>query len=484
MATQTNQKPLRAARRGAHLNGAYVGTKPTHMGDTALETQGMAPIPEKNRYGSIKRMFPVWFTPNMEISGVFIGTLATVFGLGFAAGFWAIVIGAIIGAVPVALLCTWGPKTGTGQLPLARMPFGKSVVLPGAIQWLSAVGWISLGCLFGGQAAHLLFHVPFWVGLLFILVFEAAISIFGYEYVEQAQTIGAVIMTVLFAYIAYRIFNQHVVLPHNTVKGSAMVGAFVLMTTVALSSTLSWASYASDYSRYLKPSSSKAGVFWYSFGGLVASYLIVMLIGLAASSVLSNQTAAGIQSLVGGGIAGLLALLAIVFAAIVSSAMNDYSASLALQTLGVRVKRPIISGAVMILAFITVFWINSGNTATKFTNVLLFASYWLAPFCAIVMIDWQTNKKKYVPSFLESAMAFKNLRSGWPALVSFLLGFAIMIPFMDTSLVVGFVSHKLQGADIAFFIGFLATGVIYLVLRRLQGSTASDISPKAASQAA
>ena len=36
----------------------------------------MAPIPEGQRYGSSRRNFTVWFAPNMELSGVFTGTLS------------------------------------------------------------------------------------------------------------------------------------------------------------------------------------------------------------------------------------------------------------------------------------------------------------------------------------------------------------------------------------------------------------------------
>ena len=56
----------------------YDGTRPRRMGDLTLEGQGIAPIPEDSRYGSVARMFTVWFTPNMELSGVFTGTLAVV----------------------------------------------------------------------------------------------------------------------------------------------------------------------------------------------------------------------------------------------------------------------------------------------------------------------------------------------------------------------------------------------------------------------
>jgi len=465
--TEATQQGGSAPRADARELRVFEGLRPTRTGDLVMEGQGMAPIPAEHRYGGVYRMFTVWFTPNMELSGVFAGTLAVVFGLGFGLGLAAIVIGTIIGSLPVAILCTWGPRTGTAQVPLARLPFGKTIVLPGAVQWLSSIAWDALVGLFGGQAAQLLFHVPFWLGVAVVLVLEGAISVFGYEFVHRVQEWGSAILIVLFVVLTVKIFQHHVVLPHNTVHGSALVGAFVLMVTISLSEGISWASYASDYSRYMKPGSSKAAIFWYTMAGLTASYVWVETIGLAGASVLGNQTAAGVRTLMGGGFLGVLALIAIVFGAIASNSMNDYTGSLAFQALGARVRRPIVAGVVAVLAFAAILYMNAGNTSGKFENLLLFTSYWIAPFCAIVMIDWHYNREKYSPSFLRGALGFRNLGNGWPAIVSFVVAFGVMVPFMNTSIIVGPVATALQGADIAFYVGFVVAGVLYFVLRRV-----------------
>lgn len=446
----------------------FEGVRPTRTGDLALESQGMAPIPEEHRYGGVHRMFTVWFTPNMELSGVFTGTLAVVFGLGFGLGLVAIIVGTIIGSLPVAILCTWGPRTGTAQVPLARLPFGKTIVLPGTVQWLSSIAWDALVGLFGGQAAQLLFHVPFWIGVAIVLAVEGLVSVYGYEFVHRLQAWGSAILIVLFLVLTVKIFQHHIVLPRNTVHGGFLVGAFVLMVTISLSAGISWASYASDYSRYMKPNSSRAGIFWLTLAGLTASYVWVETIGLAAASVLSNQTAGGVRTLMGGGFLGVLALIAIVFGAITSNSMNDYTGSLAFQALGARVRRPIIAGVVAVVAFAAILWMNAGNTSGKFTNVLLFIGYWIAPFCAIVMIDWHYNKDKYKPSFLRAALGFSKLGNGWPAIVAFVVGFGVMVPFMNTTLISWHpVANALKGADIAFYVGFVVAGVLYYVLRRV-----------------
>jgi NCS1 family nucleobase:cation symporter-1 len=160
----------------------------------------------------------VWFTPNMELSGVFTGTLAVVFGLGFPLGVAAIVLGTVIGCVPVAILCTWGSMTGTGQVPLARLPFGKTIVLPGAVQWLSSIAWDALVGLFGGEAVQLLFGVPFWVGAAIVLAAEGLVSIFGYEFVHRLQSCGSAVLILLFAVLTVRIFEHHIVLARNSVQ--------------------------------------------------------------------------------------------------------------------------------------------------------------------------------------------------------------------------------------------------------------------------
>ena len=188
----------------------------------------------------------------------------------------------------------------------------------------------------------------------------------------------------LFLILTVRIFQHHIVLSHNTVHGSALIGAFVLMVTVAVSEGISWATYASDYSRYMKPESSRIGIFWLTLAGLVASYIWLETIGLAAANILSNQTVAGVRALMGGGISGVLALIAIMFSSIAANSMNDYSGSLAFQALGVRIKRPVIAAAVAGLAFAAILWMNAGNTAGKFENVLLFSGTGLrhsAPLC-------------------------------------------------------------------------------------------------------
>jgi NCS1 family nucleobase:cation symporter-1 len=166
----------------------------------------------------------------------------------------------------------------------------------------------------------------------------------------------------------------------------------------------------------------------------------------------------------------VLALVAIAFGAIASNSMNDYTGSLALQAACVRLRHPVTAGLLALVAFAVILWLQAGDTAGRFENILLFIGYWIAPFCAIVMIDWLDHGDKYDPSFVRAAMAFRRLRAGWPALTAFALAFAAMVPFMNTSIIEGAGAKALDGADIAFYVGFTVAGLLYYVLRRTRPS--------------
>ena len=65
-------------------------------------------------------------------------------------------------------------------------------------------------------------------------------------------------------------------------------------------------------------------------------------------------------------------------------------------------------------------------------------------------------------------MDLKNLATGWPALVSLIVGFGTMVPFMNTGLLVGPVAKALEGADLSFYVGFVVAAALYLPLRKLE----------------
>src|ERR1700760_809995 len=462
--------PRSDAESNALAATTFGGRMPTGSGDLAVETHGITPIPEDNRYGSPRRLFTVWFAPQMNVTGVFTGSLAIVFGLGFWLGLLAMVIGTVLGSLPVAFLSTWGPRTGTGQLPASRMAFGGTVVLPAIVQWLSSIAWDGLVGLFGGEALAALPHTPFWVGALIVLALQGIVGIFGYELIHRVEAVMAVVLIVTFAVLTIKLLSGHQVVTAPTVHHGDLAGAFVLEVTVALSLAISWASYASDYSRYLPASTPRKPVFWYSLSGIVLGYVAIQAIGIAGAKALGAETAAGVRDVMGGGFIGGLALVVIALAAIGSNAMNDYSGSLALQTVGVRGRRPLSAVVGTVLAFFLILWIHGGDTSSRFENVLLFVGYWIPAFFAVVTIDWyyRARGRRTINPARESTLRTDAI----VAVVTFVVAFGASVPFMNTSIIVGPVAKAWDGADVAYFVNFLVAAVIYGAYRMWRARTA------------
>ncbi|MBN9744527.1 cytosine permease [Amycolatopsis sp. A1MSW2902] len=441
----------------------FGGRMPSGAGDFAIETHGITPIPHANRFGRPWRLAGVWFAPNLTMTAVFTGTLGATLGLGFTTGFVIALIGTVLGSLPVAWLSTWGPRTGTGQLPLARLPFGRGVVLPGLVQWLGSIAWDALVGLFGGEALAQLTGLPFWAAVLVVLVLQCTLGVFGYAVIHRVQAVMSVVLVVAFVALAVKVVLDHPITFTDSATGGDFAGAVVLFSTITLSLAISWAPYASDFSRYLPATTRSSGVFWYTLLGLTASYAIGEGIGLALGTALGDQTAAGVSTLLGGGVLGAVALLVIALAAVSSNAMNDYSGSLALQTVGVRVRRPVSAVVVTVLAFALILWMHSGDLAAKFQNVLLVVSYWIPPFLGVVVPDWlrRTRRGREVDVLAELRRPVR----GWAALVAFVVGFAAAVPFMNTTVYTGPVAAALHGADLAYYAGFVVSLVAYLVLR-------------------
>jgi NCS1 family nucleobase:cation symporter-1 len=445
---------------------------PTHEGDLSIEGHGMEPIPESVRYGSVGRIFTVWFTPNLVPAAFFIGTLAAAdfIGLGWWAGLAAIVVGNVIGAALVGLLSAMGPVTGMAQIPASRLPFGKSIVVPAVINWLSTIAWDAINAFFGAYAISVVTGdaVPFPVGLLIVVGCQAALSIVGYEAIHTFERWAAIGLAILFAVVTVAVLGKANFQLAN--GDAASLGSFVLMTTIAGSFNLAWALYASDYSRYLPRSTSRTKIFSYTFLGLALSAIWIEALGLAVVGALGSEadTVHQINTLVGGGIVGILAMVAIFFGTVAVNSMNDYTGSLSLLAAGIRVPRPISAAIVAVLSFLATLYLYYNNFASTVENYLLVITYWIGPWAAIVLIDWRRRAGRIDGS---RTIVFSMLPSGRNALVALAVGFVASIPFMNQTLYVGPLVETLGGADIAYIVGFVVAGIVYWVLENASSSS-------------
>jgi NCS1 family nucleobase:cation symporter-1 len=466
---------------------------PTREGDLAVEGHGFEPIPESVRYGSVSRVFTVWFTPNLVPAAFFLGTLAAAkfVGLGFWTALAAIVVGNLVGSVLVGLLATMGPRTGMAQMPLARLAYGKSIIVPGLLNWVSCIGWDGINSVFGAAAISILTGLPFVVSLVIIVVCQGLLGVLGYEAIHTFEKYMAIVLAVMFAVLTVAIVGQagSGLARTDAVSGGAQIGAFILYSTIIASFVLAWALYASDYTRYLPADSSSSRIFWWTVLGLTLSAGWIELLGLL---VADKATTAGavdtINTILSGSILAPLAMIAIGIGTVAVNAMNDYTGSLSLQAAGIRVPRVYSAVVVAILGFLVTLWLNASDLVGKVENILLFLSYWIAPWAAVVLADWWLRGGR---ANVRRLVDFGSLPSGAVALASLIIGFVVSLPFQTSTLggeigdnlklpINTIAANNLNYADFAYVIGFVVAGAIYLALARM-GIGEREAEPETAS---
>jgi len=449
---------------------------PTREGDLSIEGHGMDPIPEAARYGSVGRVFTVWFTPNLVPAAFFLGTLAAAgfIGLGFWTAIAAIVVGNFVGSILVGLLATMGPRTGMAQMPLARLAYGKSIILPGLLNWISCIGWDGINSVFGAAAISILTGLPFVVSLLIIVVAQGLLGILGYEAIHTFEKYMALVLGAMFLVLTIAIAGQAGpgIARGDAMSGLDQFGAFILYSTIIAAFVLAWALYASDYTRYLPSNASGSRIFWWTVLGLSLGAGWLEVLGLLVADKATEGGAVDtINTILSGTPLAAIAMLAIGIGTVAVNAMNDYTGSLSLQAAGFRVPRVLSALIVAVLGFGVTLWLNAGDLVGKVENILLFLSYWIAPWAAVVLADWWLRRGK---ADVRRLVDFSRLPSGWLGLVSALLGFVVSLPFQQstlgedlrksTGLPINAISDDvLHYADLAFVVGFAVAFIVFWV---------------------
>src|SRR5260221_4360291 len=156
-----------------------------------VEPHGIEQVSASERHGRPRALFTLWLSANMGLPVWLVGALAIVFGLGFADGVIAILVGNIIGCSLLALTASMGPESGMPQLSFTRHSFGlRGAYLPAFLNWVSASGWYGANSIVGSLAIARLTTLPLWVSLFVLTVAQIALGIHGVNLIHRFVTIS------------------------------------------------------------------------------------------------------------------------------------------------------------------------------------------------------------------------------------------------------------------------------------------------------
>ena len=440
-------------------------------GAFAVEQHGIDYIPPEDRHGRPLRLLTLWFAGNVQITTLATGALAVVLGLSIGWAIAAIVIGNLVGGLYMATHSIQGPRLGVPQMIQSRAQFGMyGAILPLVIVVIMYMGFFVLSAVLGGQALASLLHVTVSEGIVISSALVLVGTWFGHDLIHAYNRVMSVLSLIVFG-AALIYLAAH--LPAHLPAASVNYGSVLLVISIVVSWQLTWAPYVSDYSRYLPVDTPSPVTFWYTYIGSALGASLVMIAGaLAAITAYGPMTSDAPAYL-----AGLFPSVRWLFLLIIAGGVisinleNLYGAFLTFFT-GVSpsgtssqgVRGRVITTTVLAAVGTVVAISMSSNFSTNLTNFIVFLLYLLIPWTAINLTDFYLVHHGHYDVREFFKVDGRWGRANWPALIIFALTVALELPFMDSTIYVGFIAKKMQGADLAWIIGFVFAAVAYYVV--------------------
>jgi NCS1 nucleoside transporter family len=435
----------------------------------AVEPGGAEFIPLNERHGRPLQLFWTWTSPNMEFATVFVGLLGILLGLSFWETFLAIVIGTTLGAVTQGILSTSGPQYGVPQMVLSRRGFGYwGNALPAGINSVVAgIGWFAVNSVSGALALNALTHMPEVLCLLIVVVLQLAVAFLGHNLIQVFERYAFPVLVIIFLIASvWTLSKAHPGATHQTIPG-----AFLIELGATFGYAVGWNPYASDYTRYFKPDSSKKAIAFWAGLGLLLSCVLLETVGAAAGTIAGVASNANPTA----GWTGIfptwlrdLTLIAIVIGGIAANALNIYSGAISFTAIGFKLplaaRRAIVALGFGAIGFF-VGWSGLHNAGSDYNNFLLIIAYWIAPWLAVMFCDMYLRRRQDRAKI--ERLMFDRKHTNWAGPVAMVVGGGLAIwLFSNQTRYIGLVPrHAPDTGDLTFEVGFVLTAVIYLTWR-------------------
>jgi len=463
--------------------------------DRALEIEQytIAQIPEDQRHGRPRDLFTIWFTSNLIPLAIVTGALATVaFGLPFVPALIAIAAGNLVGGLFMALHSAQGPRLGVPQMIQSRAQYGTiGSLLVVAVVVFMYVGFFASNLILGGQSLNQLASgVSVDWGIIICGIGSLLITVFGYNMIHGLNRWLAIVFGVVMVLIVILTIT-HGLPAHFFSAGKFSWTAFVsAAVTTGVLWQIAYAPYVSDYSRYMSADKGVRPTFWFSYSGVVLGSAGPMMIGALVGLASTNSNLVGeIFKLTGG--AGWLVMLVFVVGIIDTNAINAYGGMLCSITVGQtfkegwlpRAKTRIVISTIFVAVCLVGAIAYQSTFLTSYYNFILFLLYLLVPWTSINLVDFYLVRHgRYdVPSFFRRDGGQYG-RIQWETVAVYLIGFAVEVPFVNTTFYEGPLARALNGTDLSWLVGLAVTVPLYYfsASRRVKAEMTPPVAATAA----
>lgn len=458
----------------------------------AFDVHGVEPVPNEHRTSGQLDQFWIWAGANVAPINWVLGAIGIQLGLSLVETLMVIVIGNLLGCALFGAMCVIGHRSGVPQMVLSRLAFGRrGAWLPTLMQVLMPMGWVAINTwIVLDLAVAALERMGMSGGIelkyaiaIAVMLIQVGIATWGFHAIRYFERYTMPVVLLIMSAMTVLAFTHvdihwHTSTAHGTGKLAAMSQ---LMTAIGIGWGISWLVYASDYTRFTKPTLTSGQVFRATSLGMFVPTVWLALLGAAIASAGSGADPAQLIIAVFGAMA-LPVLLVLVHGPIATNIVVIYSAALATLSLDLRIARWVVSVVSGIVALSVLYlFLHSGAFASTFENVMVFFVVWIAPWAGIVLVDFFAIRRGRID--VQALYRHHSTSScgdvNWPGMAALALGVIAAWLFQVGSIdsMQGPLAMALGGIDLSWLAGLAMGGGSYYVFYRARRAVRQPQAP-------
>ncbi|MFG3036265.1 cytosine permease [Streptomyces sp. NPDC048330] len=454
--------------------------------DGAMETRGLEPVPDAERTGRVRELFPTWVAANISVLLLTMGAGLIVFN---GLNFWQVLVVAVAAPVLsygiVGVISLAGKRGGAPGMALSRAVFGqRGNLFPGALIWVARWGWETINAVTGAYAVltvlDLLFGVKsntllIVVTLLLFVTCTFLVSGLGIQALRVCSTwstylFGAFSVLVL----AYLVADTDWSAVFDKPAGSTAMLIAGIGTIAA--GGISWVPSGPDFTRYLPRTASSRAVVGSTVGGAGIVVLPMVLMGaVMAVSTPDLASAHDPVSFIGELLPMWISVPYLVIALIgmlLINSMSMYSAGFTAQTLGIKVSRAaaVSVNAVISLVFGFLLMVVATSFIGSFISFLTLLAVAFSAWIGVFGVDMLRRRSYDAEALMDTTRTSAYWYRGgfaWQAMAAWAVALLVGLLFTRVDWFSGPLASSWIGENgLGWAATIVVAGVLYAVLPR------------------
>ncbi len=390
-------------------------TTPTSV-DAPRAEPGRRLVDDQPRTLGVVDHFALWTNLGVSLLGPAYAFYVLVPGtrrLSLVAAFTAVVVGSVLGTIPVGFAALAGARSGQPAMVLLRGLFGRRLsFVPTLLNLLQCLGWGVFEIVVVADAAEQL--LPWKVRWLYVLLAGALTTVMTLRplgFIRTLRRYALIAVAASTVYFLVQFLRQPLPsLTHGTWSG------FWIAADGVMAVSISWVPLAADYTRH---SRSGSGAFSGSVIGYSVTQIVYYALGLLAFSTVVHGYSGDNGPVFAAFIAlplGWLPFAVLVLRELDESFTNVYSTTVSIQNLRPLADRRVLAVLIGVVATAGALVLQLGADYQSFLTLL---GSVFVPLAAVFVIDYFVLRRRRTWDVSDTAPA------RWAMLVPWLLGFVV-----------------------------------------------------------